>query len=137
LSKLNDEKLLSRQDFKKLTFLRDNNKCVFCDEPAVDAHHILDRKLWTDGGYYLSNAASVCADHHWDCEKTNLTVEEVRTACLIDKFSLPGSLSYDLIYDKWGNIILDNGMIQKGELFLDDGVQKILKTSGNFWKYID
>lgn len=129
---MNNEKLLSRVEFSELVFKRDNHQCVFCDKPAVDAHHILDRKLWNDGGYYLSNGASVCAEHHYECEATTLSVEDVRKACGINDFILPDSLSYNVIYDKWGNEILENGYRNKGVLFEDDGVQKILKKSGLF-----
>lgn len=124
------DKLLSREEFKSQTFSRDNHTCIFCDKPAVDAHHILDRKLWNDGGYYLSNGASVCEEHHWECEKTTLSVEDVRQACGITDFILPKGLSQDYSYDKWGNRIKENGFRDKGVLFEDDGVQKILKKAG-------
>ena len=75
------EKLLTRIAFKERVFERDSGKCVFCGEPAVDAHHILDRKLFPDGGYYLSNGASVCAIDHMRCETTEYSVELVREKC--------------------------------------------------------
>lgn len=123
------EPLLSRENFKNSVFKRDSYKCVFCAKEAVDAHHILDRKLWRDGGYYLSNGASVCEEHHWLCEKTILTVEEVRKQCKIENFVLPDSLEYDQKYDKWGNLIKVDGRRSKGVLFEDYGVKKILKQS--------
>ena len=125
-----NEKLLSRQDFKRLTFERDNHTCLFCDKPAVDAHHILDRKLWLDGGYYLSNGASVCEEHHWECEKTILSVESVREKAGIINFSLPEGFNPDFPYDKWGNQIISEYKREQGVLFNDDGVQKILKKAG-------
>ena len=125
-----NEKLLTRSEYQIKVFKRDGNKCVFCDKNAVDAHHILDRKLWTNGGYYLSNGASVCEEHHWDCEKTIFSVEEVRQASKITKYILPDGFSYNTIYDKWGNEILANGFRKQGVLFRDDGVQKILKKAG-------
>lgn len=45
--------------------------------------HIIERKLFDDGGYYLNNAASVCEKHHIECEKTLITVEEVYKAAKI------------------------------------------------------
>ena len=62
--------LLSREDFKKFGFALKGGKCCIpgCEECAVDAHHIMDRKLWSDGGYYLSNCAPLCARHHLDAE---------------------------------------------------------------------
>ena len=99
-------KLLSREEFKKQVFARDKNTCVFCKKAAVDAHHILDRKLFPDGGYYLDNGASVCEEHHWACEKCELTVEQVREACKIKIVVLPPGLEKNIVYDKWGKHIL-------------------------------
>lgn len=120
--------LLTRDDFHKSVFLRDNNKCVICNEPAADAHHILERRLWGESqGYYLENGSSLCPDHHLEAEMTTLTVEEIRVACGIATPILPEHLYGDQVYDKWGNIILANGQRLKGELFQDEGVQKILR----------
>jgi hypothetical protein len=96
--------LLTRQQFNERVFKRDKHKCVFCKKPAVDAHHILDRKLFLDGGYYLDNGASVCEDCHLRCEQCDLTVEEVRAACGITNVVLPPELSPDVSYDKWGKV---------------------------------
>lgn len=118
--------LLPRDKFRELTFERDKHKCVFCDLPAQDAHHIIERRLWPDGGYYLDNGASVCGEHHMQCETTDLSVEQVRDACGIKKIILPPHLYHDQPYDKWGNPILANGQRVRGELFFDDSVQKVL-----------
>lgn len=128
--------LLDRKEFNRLVFKRDNNTCVFCNKPAVDAHHILDRKLFDDGGYYLNNGASVCEDHHWDCETTKLTVEQVRQACGITEIVIPQSFNQTTIYDKWGNVLLVDGTRIPGPLFNDDGVQKIFKTNGLLWMFM-
>lgn len=119
--------LLTRDEFRSKVFERDNHTCVFCNKKAKDAHHIIERRLWSDGGYYLNNGASVCEDHHILCESTDISVEDVRLACNITKIILPEHLYYDQPYDKWGNPILENGKRSKGELFFDESVQKILK----------
>src|SRR3546814_5336655 len=67
--------LLTRTAFREGVFARDENRCVFCPLPAEDAHHIIERRLWPDGGYYLDNGASVCRDHHIRCETTEISVE--------------------------------------------------------------
>lgn len=126
----NPNTLLTREQFRKSVFERDNFKCVFCEKPAVDAHHIIERRLWPDGGYYLNNGASVCEKHHFDCEKTIISVEEVRLACGITKVVVPPHLYPDHKYDKWGNSILANNTRTKGELFYDESVQKILELGG-------
>jgi len=122
--------LMSRDQFRESVFSRDNHKCVFCDSPAVDAHHIIERRLWPDGGYYLDNGASVCQVHHLLCEETKISVEDVRLACGITKIIVPPHLYVDHSYDKWGNPILANGQRLKGELFFDESVQKILTQGG-------
>lgn len=123
-------KLLTRDQFREQTFARDNHTCVFCSKPAVDAHHILERRLWSDGGYYLENGASVCEEHHLQCEMTQISVEDVRIACGITKVIVPDHMYPDHRYDKWGNHILENGQRTKGELFFDESVQKILAKGG-------
>lgn len=137
-----EEKLLTRTQFREGVFERDGHKCVFCDKPAVDAHHILERRLFTGdqlGGYYLSNGASVCEEHHIACEKTLISVEDVREACGITRPMLPSHFYDDHIYDKWGNAVLPNGQRMMGELFFDESVQKILGLGGvlgDFTEYV-
>lgn len=123
-------KLLTRDQFREGVFARDGFKCVFCEKPAVDAHHIIERRLWPDGGYYLENGASVCGEHHLQCEMTIISVEEVREAAGIRKVCVPDTLYEDQLYDKWGNPLLDNGRRSRGPLFFDDSVQKILGEGG-------
>lgn len=125
-----EHKLLTRDEFRERVFLRDRHTCVFCTKPAEDAHHIIERRLWPDGGYYLENGASVCSEHHMLCEQTVISVEEVRERCAITKPIIPPHLYNDEVYDKWGNIVLPNGTRLKGELFFDESVQKVL-ASGN------
>lgn len=135
--------LLTRDQFREGVFARDNHKCVICGAPAKDAHHIIERRLFDDGGYYLDNGASVCEEHHIQCEQTTLSCEDVRKAANIKNVILPPHLYHDsdYTYDKWGNIILPTGQRLKGELFFDESVQKILKQGGvldlfsNYIKY--
>lgn len=67
--------LLTREEFRKKTFESTNGKCCVpgCSCDAVDAHHIMDRKLFSDGGYYIGNGASLCAKHHLDAEQGRIT----------------------------------------------------------------
>lgn len=129
-------KLLTRPEFKRQVFERDGHTCVFCSLPAVDAHHIMDRKLWVDGGYYLDNGASVCEDHHFRCETTEISVEEVREACGITHALLPDKYDQTLRYDKWGNEILEDGTRRGGPLFRIGGTQKILNIGGKLRLFV-
>ena len=127
---------MTRDEFREGVFKRDHHKCVICGSPAKDAHHIIERRLFTDGGYYLDNGASLCEKHHLEAESTKLSCDQIREACGITKVVLPEHLYKDLEYDKWGNIILQNGDRLKGELFYDESVQKILDKNINFVKYV-
>jgi hypothetical protein len=122
-------RLLSRDDFRAKVFARDSHRCLVCKGPAVDAHHILERRLWPDGGYYLENGASLCETHHLEAESTALPCEALRELARIKAFPLPPHLYKDQPYDKWGNPVLPNGQRLRGELFDDHSVQKILGSA--------
>lgn len=122
--------LLTRDAFREGVFERDGHKCVICGAPAVDAHHIIERRLFKDGGYYLDNGSSLCEKHHLEAEMTILEPDTIRKACNIDRIILPEHLYKDAEYDKWGNLVMKNGARIKGELFNDPSVQKILEKGG-------
>lgn len=131
------DELMTRDNFRESVFKRDKNKCVFCDAPAKDAHHIIERRLFPDGGYVIDNGASVCEEHHLACERTDISVEDVRLAAGIIRKVLPPQLYDDQIYDKWGNPILSNGRRLIGELFFDESVQKIIANHlPSFERYV-
>jgi hypothetical protein len=120
-------KLLTRTEFREGVFERDNNTCVMCQSPSQDAHHIIERRLFSDGGYYLDNGSSLCGPCHLKAESTEISAQDIRDACGITKVILPEHMYRDNEYDKWGNIILPNKQRVKGELFYDESVQKIIK----------
>jgi hypothetical protein len=127
-------KLLTREEFREAVFARDGGKCVLCDEPAADAHHIIDRALWTGGdhpgGSLIDNGASVCAEHHMKCETTETSVEEVRAAAGIKTAIVPEQFELGQKIDKWGNTVLPNGQRMRGEMFEREGVRKMLTAGG-------
>ncbi len=118
---------MDRETAKLLTFKRDNDKCVVCGNVAQDAHHLLERRLWPCGGYFIDNLVSLCGPCHIKAETTELSVEQLREFAGIKKVVVPPHLYPDQIYDKWGNPILPNKTRMMGELFFDESVQKILK----------
>ena len=128
-----DEQLLTRDQFRKDVFARDKHKCVICGVVGQDAHHIMERRLFPDGGYYLSNGATVCAYHHMLAEQTILGVEALRIAIQVTHPALPPGYYPDEIYDKWGNFVLPNGMRTRGELFFDESVRKALLPALHFF----
>lgn len=129
-------KLLTREAFREGVFARDGHKCVVCGAPAQDAHHIIERKLWSDGGYYLDNGASVCGEHHIQCEQTLISVEDLRAVAGITSIIVPDQFYPEQPITKWGDYILEDGRRTKGELFHDESVQKVLAQGGVLDLYI-
>jgi hypothetical protein len=122
--------LLTRDQFRDGVFKRDRNCCVNCGEPGVDAHHIIDRKLFNDGGYYLDNGALVCSPCHVLAETTELEVETLLAKAGIAKPIYPGHLPASEKIDKWGNPVLADGKRLRGEFFENEEVQKALALGG-------
>lgn len=84
--------------------------CVpWCSAPAEDAHHIIERRLWSDGGYYLENGAAVCdkngTGHHMDCEQNLILPDQLREWCNITDVILPPDWDDTLTYNKWGDVV--------------------------------
>lgn len=129
-------KLLTRDEFREGVFERDKNKCVICSSEGQDAHHIVERRLWHDGGYYIENGATLCGTCHIQAEETTIDCNTIREKANITRIVLPDHFYGDLEYDKWGNVILPSGRRLKGELFFDESVQKILKQ-GNVLNLFD
>jgi len=104
-------KLLTRDDFREKVLARSNGICCVpdCGKPAEDAHHIIERRLWDDGGYYLENGAAVCdlngTGHHMDCEQNLILPDQLREWCGIEEVVLPPDFDDTLTYNKWGEVV--------------------------------
>jgi hypothetical protein len=118
---------LTRDQFQEAVLERDHHACVLCARPASVVHHLVESRLWPDGGDYLENGATLCDEHHAACESTEISVEEVRAAAGITRVVLPPHLYQDQVYDKWGNPVLADGRRLRGELFHDEDVQRRLQ----------
>lgn len=135
---MKNPELLTRDIFRNSVFERDRHQCVVCGQPAIDAHHIMERRLFGDnGGYFLDNGASMCSKHHIEAEQTTISCDYIREAARIETVILPEHLYEDCTYDKWGNMILSSGLRTKGELFDDISVQKILEQGGVLDSFTD
>jgi len=64
---------MTREEFREECVYRDYGECIVpgCDAEVTadpdgpgEVHHIIERKLWEDGGYFPANGASVCNPHH-------------------------------------------------------------------------
>ena len=132
------EKLLTRDEFRESVFKRDSNTCVMCNNPAVDAHHIIDRKQFTDNGYYLNNGVSLCSKHHIDAENGIISCDELRTKAGIKTVILPEGFDETLNYNKWGEPIAEGNRYKYGRTLhvpWSEGVSnddKIIRDFSNF-----
>lgn len=111
-----------RDDFREAVFARDRHLGVVCRSPAVDAHHLIERRLFADGGYLADNGVSLCAGCHLQAEQTLFAPDELRERAGITDRVLPPSLYPAAIYDKWGN--LTDPERARGPLFEQDPVQR-------------
>ena len=132
----NPDQLLTREGFKEAVFARDGGRCVACGQPGVDAHHLIERKLFADGGYYLDNGVTLCERCHLAAERTTLSADELRTAAGIAVVVLPAGFSSARKYDKWGNELGEYGTRYPGPLFGDDGCHRALAQGGMLGLFI-
>jgi hypothetical protein len=125
-------KLLTRDEFRTATLKRVGGRCCVsgCDQEAVDAHHIVERRLFPDGGYYADNGAPLCSGHHLEAERTTISPDDLRQWLGIKHSVLPPQFEDEERIDKWGNPVLPNGTRLKGELFDQEPVQKALTEGG-------
>jgi hypothetical protein len=122
--------LLTRNEFREKALKRDKNLCIVCKKDAVDVHHIIERKLFDDGGYYLNNAASLCSECHLKAEQTLITPQELWTLLGVQRV-LPDHFHPQYEYTKWGDIEKKRYRIP-GELFHEPEVQRLLQEAGVF-----
>lgn len=93
-----------RKQFRRNVFERDNNTCLvpWCENKADDAHHILERDLWDDGGYIVENGASVCNKHHQYAETNDIPPQAFYMWANIDDPKLPSQIE-TVDVNKWGD----------------------------------
>lgn len=103
--------LLTREQFRMYVLALDNGSCCVpdCPYPAEDAHHIIERRLWSDGGYYFANGAPLCdrngTGHHMDAEMNRILPQQLRNWCGHTEILLPPQLDETFVYNKWGKVI--------------------------------
>jgi 5-methylcytosine-specific restriction endonuclease McrA len=61
-----------RLEFNEKCLKRDGGNCVICGQPAVDVHHITDRRLMPNYGFAPENGISLCAEHHKIAEAASM-----------------------------------------------------------------
>lgn len=111
--------LLTREEFKKQVFAKADGMCCVpgCTCKAVDAHHIMDRKLWKDGGYYLTNGAALCSEHHIEAEHGKITPR----LCFeymgqnIQETKIPDKIACYLSYEEYIDLLRNDKINKWGE----------------------
>lgn len=122
--------LLSRDSWRTAVLARERGRCAICGGPAAVAHHILERHLFDDGGYYLDNGVALCETADGGChrraERSELSCAELRAAAGITRALYPLSLARDEAVDRWGNVVDADGLVHPGPLFESPGSQRAL-----------
>lgn len=128
----------ARDHFREAVLRRDGHSCVApgCLNPGTEVHHLIERRLFPDGGYIADNGVSLCPEHHVLAETTVLDAQELRTAAGICEVVLPEGWDPGSRYDKWGNIIGVDGWRYPGPIFWEEPVQRALR-SGNMLRGFD
>ena len=111
---------MTRQEFKSAVFAVTKGKCCVpgCNCDAVDAHHILDRHLWKDYGYRMSNGAALCAEHHLDAENGKITPRQCMEYMGIKKedIEMPEAFNEVMTYEEYVDFLLNDEINVSGEL---------------------
>jgi hypothetical protein len=101
---------MTRDQFRTVAVDRDGGECVvpWCDAPVTEdpdgpgeVHHIIERRLWDDGGYLPDNGASVCNVHHRYAEENVIPPQSFWRWVGVEDPPLPGQIE-DMNVDKWG-----------------------------------
>lgn len=139
------DKLLGRKEWNQAVLSRDSHACVLCKaaNAELDVHHIMERKLFANGGYFLNNGVSLCArpkkgqqfSCHMQAEGCMVLPSELRKKAGINRVVLPTDLNPEEEYDKWGNTIICADSRKPGKIFENEEVQKVLKRCNTLWMY--
>ena len=116
---IENDRMNSRPEFKKAVFAKTNGKCCVpgCNCDAVDAHHIMDRHLWYQGGYHLSNGAALCRQHHLDAEEGKITPKDCIEYMHISPSTIkePDELKTALTFGEYYTLLMSGKINKWGE----------------------
>lgn len=120
--------MLTRDEFNAAVRKRDQGLCVADGNERGDAvHHLLDRSLWPDGGYYEDNGVLLCGRCHLAAERTVIPCSTLREKAGIKSRICPPGFDDQDEYDHWGNVVEPSGVRYPGPLFYQENVQKALR----------
>jgi hypothetical protein len=111
---------MTRQEFKESVFAATKGKCCVpnCTCDAVDAHHIMNRHLWANGGYILSNGAALCEKHHLEAERGVITPRQCMEYMGVEKCDIkkPDAFNDILTDDEYMYLLMNDEINSFGEL---------------------
>jgi hypothetical protein len=106
------EELLIREEFRKKVLDRDGHSCILChNKENLAVHHIMERKLFDNGGYYVNNGASLCPSCHIEAEAGFIMPYKLwyKIGVEYEDYTYPKSLNGCKRWDKWGQEIIYEG----------------------------
>lgn len=111
---------MTREEFKKEVFNVTKGKCCVpgCECDAVDAHHILNRHLWSNFGYILSNGAALCSKHHIEAEAGIITPRQCLEYMGVKKedIQMPDEFNDVMTYDEYIDFLMNDEITVSGNL---------------------
>lgn len=99
-----------REQFRLQVAKRDGGMCKvpWCDEHVSpdpskpgDQHHIIERNLWDDGGWFPDNGVNVCPEHHQLAEEDEIPPQAFWLWAGVDAPQVPACVESQAV-DKWG-----------------------------------
>jgi 5-methylcytosine-specific restriction endonuclease McrA len=76
---MSEAKKAIRERFRSQVMERDAYQCVVCgSREDLEVHHIVNRNLMANGGYYLTNGVTLCPQHHFEAEAGALTETQLK-----------------------------------------------------------
>jgi hypothetical protein len=118
----------TRDEFNATVRERDKGLCVVGGgEPGTAVHHLIDRSLWSDGGYHADNGVLLCDRCHLAAERTIIPCSVLRERAGIKSRLYPDGFDDQDEYDHWGNVVEPSGVRYPGPLFNKENVQRALK----------
>lgn len=92
-----------RKQFRDTVYSETSHTCIvpWCEADADDAHHVIERALWEDGGYIPANGAAVCNHHHQAAEANAIPPQAFWLWKGISEPRLPTTVD-SVAVDKWG-----------------------------------
>lgn len=91
-----------RKKFAEEVTRRDKGKCVICGDSGVDVHHIIDRHLFSDGGYNIDNGVLLCSTCHLSAESGEFDCQDLRNCAGITNIVIPDLIPYIGNMDRFG-----------------------------------